>query len=155
MIPLASKRTLGLAFRSKQAPFPFIREITVDAIAHAGDKLWKELLGNGGPKAPSLKITNVQLSFTGIESMETGQRQIEGFFQKPQSTDRGNAPLSVMSPTKGIHESERVSRPSAKRKRCSPELEDIELTVLDPLDDQESSRYGAGVSLPKIQFARR
>lgn len=72
--------------RSKQAPFPFIRDITVDAIAHAGDKLWKELIGPEGPSAAPLKITNVQLSFSGIESMETGQRRIEGFFQKPPSS---------------------------------------------------------------------
>ena len=33
-----------------------------------------------------MKITYVALSFSGIESMETGQRRIEGFFQKPVST---------------------------------------------------------------------
>lgn len=78
------------AFRSKQAPFPFTREITVDYIATAGDKLWKELMGPDSRTAP-MKITNVQLSFSGIESMETGQRRIEGFLQKPRSTSQGVA----------------------------------------------------------------
>ncbi|KAH9925458.1 DNA/RNA polymerase [Amylocystis lapponica] len=65
------------ASRSKQAAFPFARSVTVDLIAAAGDRLWSELLGGG--VAP-LRITNVQLSFSGIEAMEAGQRSIEGFF---------------------------------------------------------------------------
>ncbi|THH26302.1 hypothetical protein EUX98_g7885 [Antrodiella citrinella] len=66
--------------RSKQAPFPFSRDITVDLIASAGDKLWKELVGTNDERTTPFKITNVQLSFLGINSMEIGQRNIEGFF---------------------------------------------------------------------------
>lgn len=85
--------------RSKQAPFPFVRDITVDVIAAAGDKLWKELVGSEGSRSTPMKINHVQLAFSGIDSMETGQRRIEGFFQKPQSsgskdTDRASGPLS-------------------------------------------------------------
>lgn len=72
--------------RSKQAAFPFVRNATVDVIAAAGDKLWKELVGTEATRATPMKITNVQLSFSGIEIMETGQRNIEGFF-KPHSSD--------------------------------------------------------------------
>ncbi|CAL1716039.1 unnamed protein product [Somion occarium] len=72
--------------RSKQAPFPFTREPSVDVIAAAGDKLWKELVGTDESRATPMKISSVQLSFTGIDSMETGQRNIEGFF-KPRSSD--------------------------------------------------------------------
>ncbi|KAH8100816.1 DNA/RNA polymerase [Cristinia sonorae] len=67
--------------RSKQAPFPFSREITVDLVASAGDKLWKDLVGAEGSRKTPFKITNVQLSFSGIESMAPGQRSIEGFFK--------------------------------------------------------------------------
>ncbi|KAG5645533.1 hypothetical protein DXG03_005808 [Asterophora parasitica] len=70
--------------RSKQAPFPFTREVTVDAIAAAGDKLWKELVGID----LAMKVTSVQLAFTGIEGAEVGQRSIEGFFKAGQSGKR-------------------------------------------------------------------
>ena len=90
------------AFRSKQTPFPFIRDITVDAIAAFGDKLWKELVGTDVSRSTSMKITNVQLSFSGIESMETGQRRIEGFFQKPRSSSRdGTPPIHTTASTSG------------------------------------------------------
>ncbi|KAF8150755.1 hypothetical protein B0H34DRAFT_151100 [Crassisporium funariophilum] len=69
--------------RSKQAPFPFTKEVTVDTIASAGDRLWKELVGNN----TVLKVTSVQLAFTGIDVAETGQRSIEGFL-KPVSTSK-------------------------------------------------------------------
>ncbi|KAL4250808.1 hypothetical protein ABKN59_006011, partial [Abortiporus biennis] len=77
--------------RSKQAPFPFTRDFSVDSIAAAGDKLWKELLGTDDRRSLPMKITSVQLSFSGIESMETGQRSIEGFF-KPHSSDGRDTP---------------------------------------------------------------
>ena len=63
------------AGRSKQAPFPFTRELTVDIISSAGDKLWKELVGNNS----NLKISSVQLAFSGIDVAEAGQQSIEGF----------------------------------------------------------------------------
>ncbi|KDR78895.1 hypothetical protein GALMADRAFT_224148 [Galerina marginata CBS 339.88] len=75
------------AGRSKQTPFPFTREVTVDTIASAGDKLWKELVGN----STTLKVSSVQLAFTGIDVAETGQRSIEGFL-KPASTSSKKRP---------------------------------------------------------------
>ncbi|SJL00040.1 uncharacterized protein ARMOST_03352 [Armillaria ostoyae] len=72
------------ASRSKQAPFPFIREVTVDVIAAAGDKLWKDLVG----KSTSIKVTSVQLAFTGIETAETGQQSIDEFLKGGPSSKR-------------------------------------------------------------------
>ncbi|GLB40498.1 putative eta dna polymerase [Lyophyllum shimeji] len=72
------------ASRSKQAPFPFTREVTVDTIAAAGDKLWKELVGS----ELATKVTSVQLAFTGVEGAEAGQRSIEGFLTSAQSAKR-------------------------------------------------------------------
>lgn len=57
--------------------FPFTHDVTVDVIATAADKLWKELTGN----MKDLDVTAVQLAFTGIETAETGQQSIEGFFK--------------------------------------------------------------------------
>jgi DNA polymerase eta len=50
--------------------------VTVDVIATAADKLWKELTGD----AKTVNITSVQLAFTGLEKAEMGQKSIEGFF---------------------------------------------------------------------------
>lgn len=78
------------AGRSKQSPFPFTREVTVDVIAAAGDKLWKELVGNN-PAAP-MKVTSVQLAFTGIEASEIGLQSIDGFFRNGQVSKRTREP---------------------------------------------------------------
>lgn len=84
------------AMRSKQAAFPFVRDASIDIIASAGNKLWKELVGVSDPKAPPLKITNLMLAFTNISALETGQRHIEGFFSaaKTLASDvgRGTSP---------------------------------------------------------------
>ncbi|KAF9470913.1 DNA/RNA polymerase [Pholiota conissans] len=72
------------AGRSKQAPFPFTRDLTVDIIALAGDKLWKELVGNN----TTLNVTSVQLAFTGIDVAEAGQSSIEGFLKPVSSKKR-------------------------------------------------------------------
>ncbi|KAF8968026.1 DNA polymerase eta [Flammula alnicola] len=72
------------AGRSKQAPFPFTREVTVDTIAVAADKLWKELVGN----STTLNVSTVQLAFTGIDVAEAGQRSIEGFLKPTSSKKR-------------------------------------------------------------------
>lgn len=64
--------------RSRQAPFPFVQDATVDVIAAAGDKLWKELVGVSW--TDKTKVSSLQLSFTGIATQETGQQNIEGFF---------------------------------------------------------------------------
>ena len=67
----------------KQAPFPFLRNVTIDAVAAAGDKLWKELVGPLNSTEPlSAKITHVSLSFSGVEAGEVNQRGIEGFLSK-------------------------------------------------------------------------
>ncbi|KAH0833270.1 hypothetical protein J3R83DRAFT_12334 [Lanmaoa asiatica] len=71
------------ASKSKQSAFPFTQDVTVDVIATAADKLWKELTGDMN----NLKVTAVQLAFTGIETAEIGQQGIKGFF-KPKEGHR-------------------------------------------------------------------
>jgi len=71
----------------KQAPFPFVRNVTVDVVSAAGDKLWKELVGPLDSTKPlSTKITHVSLSFHGVEAGEMDQRGIEGFLSKTPSS---------------------------------------------------------------------
>ncbi|PFH53118.1 hypothetical protein AMATHDRAFT_73645 [Amanita thiersii Skay4041] len=70
--------------RSKQAPFPFTRDITVDVIALAGDKLWKDLIGNG----LNVNVTHVALGFTGIDIAESGQQSIEAFLKGDNKGER-------------------------------------------------------------------
>ncbi|KAJ7746651.1 hypothetical protein B0H16DRAFT_943492 [Mycena metata] len=65
--------------RSKQAPWPFVREVTVEVVAAAADKLWKELVD---PNVP-MKIIGVGLAFTGVEGVETGLKSIDTFFKPP------------------------------------------------------------------------
>ncbi|KAJ6631036.1 hypothetical protein B0H10DRAFT_1980512 [Mycena sp. CBHHK59/15] len=65
------------AQRSKQAPFPFVRDVTVDVVAAAGDKLWKELVGVDS--SIPMKVTNVSLAFSGIEGVESGLQNIGSF----------------------------------------------------------------------------
>jgi DNA polymerase eta len=74
--------------RSRQAPFPFKSEVTVDLIAAAGNKLWRELVGVGGLGAGPIKVNSVQLAFTGLEFGEEGQRNIEGFLTTEKSGKR-------------------------------------------------------------------
>jgi DNA polymerase eta len=59
--------------------------VTVDVIATAADKLWKELTSD----AKTINITSVQLAFTGLEKAEMGQKTIEGFFK---TRDVGQSP---------------------------------------------------------------
>ncbi len=44
-------------------------------------------MGTDSTRQTPLKITNVQLAFTGIEVTEVGQRKIEGFFRNGDSAD--------------------------------------------------------------------
>jgi DNA polymerase eta len=70
---------LGVGYetgRSKQASFPFTRDVTVDVIAAAGNRLWRDLIPNN---ATPMKVTSVQLGFTGLETAESGQRSLDGF----------------------------------------------------------------------------
>ncbi|KAJ6577384.1 DNA polymerase eta [Mycena capillaripes] len=70
--------------RSKQAPWPFVREVTVEVVAAAADKLWKELVD---PHVP-MKIIGVSLGFTGVEGVESGLKSIDSFFKSAPNSKR-------------------------------------------------------------------
>ena len=92
--------------------------------------MWKELAGTDATRKAPLKITNLSLSFSGIESMETGQRTIEGFFagKEKVSEDNGGSP----------------GKPERKRRRSDVVNEDVGPSRLrvdhlaqNNLDDQD------------------
>ena len=78
--------------------------MTVDFVAAAGNKLWKELIGT----EVVMKVTSISLSFTGIEEAEIGQQTIEGFLKRrrehieddetPKLSESPDAPVALSSP---------------------------------------------------------
>ncbi|PVF95571.1 DNA/RNA polymerase [Serendipita vermifera] len=79
------------ASKSKQASFPYVRELTGELIGKAVMKLWKELHGTdaqrpGNPNSVDLKIIYIGIAFTGLEPVAPGQRAIDGFFSKSTRT---------------------------------------------------------------------
>ncbi|TFY60808.1 hypothetical protein EVG20_g7285 [Dentipellis fragilis] len=160
-------RTLGLHIRrgyeegrSRQGPFPFVKDLTVDVIAAAGDKLWKELMGER--KSP-FKVTHVALVFTGLESVENGQQSIDGFFQargassKPRSSGGGGSPSKKRkrSMSTGSAETDRpFSAGDADRHTPGPSEN---LTVSGRNEDQSTSftcpRCHKQIQLPSAQLA--
>jgi DNA polymerase eta len=71
-----STRNSGEAGRSRQAPFPFTRDLSPEYIVKHARKLWDEAMGT----TKGYKLSNIGISFTGLEKLEEGQRGIEGFF---------------------------------------------------------------------------
>lgn len=135
--------------RSKQAPFPFTRDITVDVIAALGDKLWKELVGTNTHRTAPMKITNVSLSFSGIESAETGQRRIEGFFPKPQSSG-GSADQE--GDTSVIESHPVNSNSSIKRKRTELNGTTDEVVAMDETDNDPTSKPNSSATSSTPSF---
>ncbi|KAG8821399.1 DNA-directed DNA polymerase eta rad30 [Serendipita sp. 399] len=99
------------ASRSKQAPFPFVRNLTREVIVTAVVKLWKELHGTDAeratnPNVPNMKIINIAVSFNGVEVLEQGQQGIEGFLGLERvtaatSTDQEGTPEPKDEPNEG------------------------------------------------------
>lgn len=102
--------------KSRQAPFPFDKTFNADSISKLGEKIWTELMG---PKSDVGKINYMGLAFHGLDSGETGQKSIEGFFG-----ERG-----------------------AKRKREDDDGEDEEEPPLDESSWFRCSRCGKRIAL--------
>ncbi|KAI6122165.1 hypothetical protein EDD16DRAFT_1782340, partial [Pisolithus croceorrhizus] len=128
--------------RSKQAAFPFTRDVSVDAIASAGNKLWKELMGGSA----NINVTSVQLAFTGIEATETGQQSIDAFFttkdvqRQPLKRSRDNEKLSpkrAECDVRDVQEKKERSRTSFVCDRCQIRLA-LRDDQLDLSDDERA-----------------
>lgn len=103
----------------KQAPFPFLRNVTIDAVAAAGDKLWKELVGPLNSTKPlSAKITHISLSFNGVEAGEVNQQGIQGFLSKTP-----NSPSKRKREADGDDEGVAETAPTSSREGLDPKLD--------------------------------
>lgn len=120
--------------------------MTVDVIASFGNKLWKELVGTAG--STPFKITSVQLSFSGIGSMEAGQRRIEGFFTGPTT-----APDDQNASESDIAIGDSNSKPSSKRERTFGD------TGKPPSSKRQRPESGSGTThdnhLPETASSKR
>lgn len=79
-------RSPTYVIRSHQTPFPFTSNLSIAYITKFGDKLLRIAIG-AGEKLREIEedskigpYSNIQLSFSGLERSEGGQRGIEGFF---------------------------------------------------------------------------
>ncbi|KAK0204678.1 hypothetical protein DFS33DRAFT_1321962 [Desarmillaria ectypa] len=120
--------------RSKQAPFPFIREVTVDIIAAAGDKLWKDLVGN-----TSMKVTSIQLAFTGIETAEIGQQSIDGFLKAGSSSKRGRDEGSPEHVTEHTADQSAAAAGQAIAFTCARCSKDIPFPSAAPVEEEDQT----------------
>jgi DNA polymerase eta len=73
--------------RSKQAAFPFARNLTLETVYGLAEKLWKEMLGTDETAPPDMKFTHVGLAFGGVAAMDAAQSGIEGFFKGASTHD--------------------------------------------------------------------
>ncbi|BGP16689.1 hypothetical protein JCM10213_000394 [Rhodosporidiobolus nylandii] len=97
-------RSPSFVIRSHQAPFPFTSTPSSQYILRAGDKLLR--LAASFPVTGTVKddtkigpYSNIQLSFSGLERLEDGQRGIEGFFSA--AAQKGRAPTGTGGTTSG------------------------------------------------------
>ncbi|KAJ7106488.1 hypothetical protein C8R43DRAFT_1243826 [Mycena crocata] len=120
--------------RSKQAPWPFVREVNVDVIAAAADKLWKELID---PRTP-MKIIGVSLGFTGIEGVESGLKSIDTFFKTASTSKRPLDDVNDASPNVDFDDGGQIISSERASKNMSKDLSSF-----------VCSRCGARSSLPR------
>lgn len=106
-----SHRSTTYISRSHQAPFPFTSSLTSAYILKHADKLFRvahgEKVGLMKESTPVGPYTNLQISFSGLERLEEGQRGIEGFLkakgtreqQQPAASSRATPPpVSAAAP---------------------------------------------------------
>lgn len=66
----------GQTARSRQASFPFVKDLKADHVMSSAQKLWNESIG----ERIDFEVIVLALGFSGLESGEQGQRSLEGFF---------------------------------------------------------------------------
>jgi DNA polymerase eta len=105
-------------------------------ITAAGDKLWKELVGVGD--SPKVKITNVQLAFTGVEALEDGQRNIEGFFNGGR--DKAQDSASVQDDSHRKRPPDDLSSPPQAKRQNSDGTAPLDPNTHSPADAPDVGR---------------
>lgn len=133
----------------------------MDVIASAGDRLWKELVGD----SKTMKVTSVQLAFTGLETAESGQRSIEGFFKtpetrRPQPSTSGAASLKrsretdddTLPRTELLAEEMEASEQSFTCQRCGKHIELAKEFVNDDVEEADRARALASLKVEHDDF---
>lgn len=120
-------RSPTFVIRSHQAPFPFTSNLTIAYILKAGEKLFRTAIGAGQSTERITNETtigpysNLQLSFSGLEKLEGGQRGIEGFFSAAATAEstsgatRASKAASVPPKEESGGDRRAASNPPAKR----------------------------------------
>ncbi|KAL1668389.1 hypothetical protein GGF50DRAFT_46575 [Schizophyllum commune] len=143
------------AGRSKQIPFPFTNEATVDYIARLADKLWVELVGSA---TTALNVSSVQLGFTGLGNSEAGQQSISGFFSNAKPASGGKPttlqPASVVD-VDGTFDSDGGALNSDAAFRCARCRKDIALPYRpDDAGDRASALAALRLEHDDFHFAQ-
>ena len=149
--------------RSKQSPFPFIRNVTVDVIAGFAERLWKDLVGNGSKQDGSLpfSVTSIALGFSGVEPGEAGQQSIEGFFRpgtsaKPPSSSDGHDSVQIHHGKRRLEaedvegssvvDTDQENTASFVCSRCHKRIE------VEPMDDGEEPERRRAEALSRLRL---
>jgi hypothetical protein len=128
--------------RSRQAAFPVTNSLTIDYILKCGEKLMKEYIAE---RHGIGAITNLQLSFSGLERAERGQQGIQGFFN-PGNTGNLVARASPVPPS--------IKSPSSKalgKRKAEDTFVDLTLTDEDLSEqDVDTSRSVSTVQVKSL-----
>jgi DNA polymerase eta len=84
-------RSADYVIRSHQMAFPFTSRLDIAYINKFGDRLLRTAIGEKiqtlGPDSKIGPYSNIQLSFSGMEKLEEGQKGIERFFSQQAVTE--------------------------------------------------------------------
>ncbi|KAG8683305.1 hypothetical protein FRC08_014360, partial [Ceratobasidium sp. 394] len=105
--------------RSKQIPFPFVRAFSAATILAHGERLWKILFPGANNINPG--VINISLGFGGLESLETGQKGIEGFLGA-KGTSSTKKPSSANIITSAKRPDNTSSATKMQRRTASPSV---------------------------------
>ncbi|KAG8745125.1 DNA-directed DNA polymerase eta rad30 [Ceratobasidium sp. 414] len=119
-------RQASSAPRSKQIPFPFVRAFSAATILASSERLWKTLFLGSNNISPG--VFNVSIGFGGLESLETGQKGIEGFLGAKGAASSptkklgsaSNATSGKQSDSASTKLQRRTASPSVETKRVAP-----------------------------------
>ncbi len=125
--------------RSRQAPFPFVRELKGSDVLKVAEKLWNESAAEAleapqGTGRPA-EIITVSIGFSQLTAGETGQKSIEGFFGKGGDSSSGSAFRSSSTSA-----SQAVDDAGKEKKRKRPV----------GIDAMFASRQESGSSSPRL-----
>ncbi|KAF8322607.1 DNA polymerase eta [Clavulina sp. PMI_390] len=135
--------------QSRQCPFPYTRNFSVDTIITLAQKLWRELTSG---KQGHAKIHNISLSFHGLTSAEAGQKRIENFLASSSKRPRTDDADADADEVDGI-----AARPSFVCERCSKRIsvppDSFEIDIDGDVEPDSEGRSALALERLKIEHA--